>query len=190
MENELNYLRVMLEVNTTNMKHAVFAIVIMCIPSLVFGHSLEKRMMEYIHFIEENSLYEYTNTPLPEIVIATEKEVCNAIYNPPQQTCDVAGYYNHDTNQIVIRNTPTQYMVEDRFKEVILLHELVHYLQYMDGTFEVVECRQNLEIHAYDLQELFIDSEGIDEQQKPDPLFALITSMCPNQHPLMFHNEQ
>mgnify|MGYP003316904720 CR=1 FL=1 len=159
-------------------------------PSVVFSHSLEKQVPDFLQFIEDNSLYEYTDTPLPEIVIATEKEICSEIYIPPQESCDVAGYYNHDTNQIVIRNEPTQYMVEDRFQEVILLHELVHYLQYMDGTFEIVECRQNLEIHAYNLQELFVDSEGINEQQKPDPLFALITSMCPNQHPLMFHNEQ
>lgn len=158
-------------------------------PSVVFGHSLEKRMPEFIEFIEANSLYEYRNTPLPEIIIATEQEICGSVYNPPQITCDVAGYYNDDTNEIYIRNTPTQYMVEDRFKEVILLHELVHYLQYMDGTYQIVECRQNLETHAYDLQEKYIDEEGIDPKQKPDPLFAMITSMCPNQHPLMFHNE-
>ena len=159
-------------------------------PSVVFAHSLEKRMSELLQFIEDNSLYEYTNTPLPEIIIATEKEICGEIYIPPQETCDVAGYYKHDSNQIVIRNQPTQYMVEDRFQEVILLHELVHYLQYMDGTHEIVECRQNLETHAYNLQEKFVETEGIDPKQKPDPLFALITSMCPNQHPLMFNSEQ
>ncbi len=159
-------------------------------PSVVFSHSLEKQMPNFLQFIEDNSLYEYKNTPLPEIIIVNEKDVCTGAYGKPVDTCDIAGYYNHDTNQIYIRNEPTQYMVQDRFQEVVLLHELVHYLQYMDGTFEIVECRQNLEIHAYNLQELFVDSEGIDEQQKPDPLFALITSMCPNQHPLMFHTEQ
>ena len=81
-------------------------------------------------------------------------------------------------------------MVEDRFQEVILVHELVHYLQYMDGTHEIVECRQNLETHAYDLQEKFVETEGIDPKQKPDPLFALFTAMCPNQAPLMFNSEQ
>ena len=96
-------------------------------PTLVFGHSLEKKMPEFLEFIQDNSLYAYTNTPLPEIVIATEKEICGAIYIPPREICDVAGYYNDDTNQIVIRNEPTQYMVDDRFQEVILLHELVHY---------------------------------------------------------------
>ena len=159
-------------------------------PTLVSGHSLEKKMPEFLEFIQDNSLYAYTNTPLPEIVIATEKEICGAIYIPPREICDVAGYYNDDTNQIVIRNEPTQYMVDDRFQEVILLHELVHYLQYMAGTHQVVACRQNLEIDAYNLQELFIDVEGIDPKQKPNQLFAMISSMCPNQHPLMFHSEQ
>ena len=158
--------------------------------SIVFAHSLEKRMPEFIEFIEANSLYEYNNTPLPEIIIATEKEICGEIYIPPREICDVAGYYNDETNEIYIRNDPTQYMVDDRFQEVILMHELVHYLQYMDGTHQVVACRQNLEIDAYNLQELFIDTEGIDPKQKPNQLFAMISSMCPNQHPLMFHSEQ
>tara|TARA_S200000501_G_scaffold378789_1_gene443670 strand:+ start:1415 stop:1966 length:552 start_codon:yes stop_codon:yes gene_type:complete len=168
----------------------ILVVLLLMIPGVVFGHSLEKQMPEFIEFIETNSLYEYRNTPLPEIVIVNEKDVCTGAYGKPVDTCDIAGYYNDDTNQIYIRNEPTQYMVEDRFQEVILLHELVHYLQYMDGTYEIVECRANLEQHAYDLQEKYIDAEGIDEQQKPDPLFALISSMCPNQHPLMFNSEQ
>ena len=158
--------------------------------SIVFAHSLEKRIPEFIEFIEANSLYEYRNTPLPEIIIVNEKEVCSGAYLKPVDTCHIAGYYNDETNEIYIRNEPTEYMVADRFQEVILMHELVHYLQYMDGTYEIVECRANLEQQAYEVQEKFIDAEGIDPTQKPDPLFALISSMCPNQHPLMFHSEQ
>ena len=81
-------------------------------------------------------------------------------------------------------------MTDDRFMEVVLVHELVHFLQYHDGTYEKVDCRQNLEMPAYEVQDAYIELHGIDDEQKADPLFALISSMCPNQHPLMFHHEQ
>ena len=36
-------------------------------------------------------------------------------------------------------------MVEENFYEVVLIHELVHYLQYHSGYYDVVECKQQLE---------------------------------------------
>ena len=58
------------------------------------------------------------------------------------------------------------------------------------GTYEEVECKQNLEEDAYELQSLYMDLMGIDEQNKPDPLFAIISSLCPNKYPLFFNEEQ
>ena len=173
----------------------LLVLVLLLLPNVTFANQnkvnyLNSLMPNMIDFIEDNSLYAYNGEDLPNIIIVNEKDVCTGAFIKPVDTCDIAGYYNHDTNEIYLRNEPTQYMVKDRFHEVILVHELVHFLQYMDGTYEVVECRQNLETHAYDIQEKFIDLHGIDPKQKPEPLFAMITSMCPNQHPLMFHSEQ
>ena len=82
------------------------------------------------------------------------------------------------------------YMVEDRFQEVVLVHELVHFLQYHEGVYEQVECRQNLEELAYEVQDNYIDLQGIDPTQKVDGLFAIISSLCPHKHPLFFMEEQ
>jgi len=150
-------------------------------------------MPNMIGFITDVSDYEYKGYPYPNIVIDNAKDVCEGAYMREVENielCDIAGYYNDDTNTIHIRDTPTRYMTDDRFQEVILLHELVHFLQKFSGTYEEVECKQNLEEDAYRVQSLYVDLMGIDEQQKPDALFAIISALCPSQHPLLFNSEQ
>ena len=131
-----------------------------------------------ISFIEDNTLYTYGGWEYPEIIIATMQEICKSVYDPPREECDIAGYYNDETNTIYIRDTPTKHMVEDRFDEVVLVHELVHFLQYHDGTYDIVPCRKALEVHAFEVQDKFVKAHGIDPQQAPDPLFSLLVSQC------------
>ena len=80
-------------------------------------------------------------------------------------------------------------MTEDRFQEVVLVHELVHFLQYHDGTWQKVQCRQELELHAYEIQDVYVDLYGIDIKQKIDPLFGILSSMCPKSNPMFFHQQ-
>ena len=134
-----------------------------------------------IDFIEDNTLYEYEGWEYPEIVIQNQKAICNVVYVPPRDECDVAGYYNENNNTIYIRDEPTQHMVEDRFFEVVLVHELVHFLQWHDGTYDIVPCRKKLEEHAFEVQDKFVKTQGIDPQQAPDPLFSLLVSQCQDQ---------
>ena len=154
---------------------------------------LKAIMPNMIDFIVDVSDYEYKGYPYPDIVIDNAKDVCEGAYmreiNDVDE-CDIAGYYNDDTNTIHIRNEPTRYMTDDRFQEVILLHELVHFLQKFNGTYETIECKQALEEDAYSVQTLYIELMGIDEKNKPDPLFAIISSLCPDKYPLFFNEEQ
>ena len=151
---------------------------------------LETLVPNMINFIEDHTDYVYGGWDYPDIIINTQKEICAGVYAEPRPDCDVAGYYNDDTNTIYIRDSPTQHMVEDRFSEVVLVHELVHFLQYHDGTYEEVKCRQNLEKDAFMIQEKFVSLQNIDPKQAPDPLFALIVSSCPREMPfLMFPGE-
>ena len=96
--------------------------------------------------------------------------------------CDIAGYYDNRTDLIVIATTPTGGMVEENFYEVVLIHELVHYLQWHNGYYEVVECKQQLEADAFRLQDEYIDHMGYDPANKNNPLFALMASMCRGQN--------
>ena len=100
---------------------------------------LEAIMPNMINYITEVTDYEYNGYPYPDIVIQNAKDVCEGAYMKEVEDvelCDIAGYYNDDTNTIYIRDEPTRYMTDDRFQEVILLHELVHFLQKFNGTYE------------------------------------------------------
>jgi hypothetical protein len=138
-----------------------------------------------VNFIEDNSNYIYGGWAYPEIIIDTPKEICAVVYEKPRPECDIAGYYNDDDNTIHIRNSPTKHMTDNRFFEVVLVHELVHFLQYHDGTYEEVTCRQELEKDAFMIQDKFVKQQGIDLQQAPDPLFSLLMSSCPRDMPFM-----
>tara|TARA_B100000965_G_C19364412_1_gene657442 strand:- start:119 stop:655 length:537 start_codon:yes stop_codon:yes gene_type:complete len=162
-------------------------------PTLVFAdarvNDLQALMPGMIDFIESRGVNSYKGDTYPQIYIVNEQDVCTGAYGKPVDTCDIAGYYNDDTNEIYIRDEPTENMSEDRFMEVVLVHELVHFLQYFDGTWQEVECKQQLEMHAYEVQDAYVDLYGIDEQQKIDPLFAIISSMCPQHSPNMFNQQ-
>ena len=46
-----------------------------------------------------------------------------------------------------------------------------NFLQKINGVYETVECRAQLEADAFEIQDLYIDTVGIDENNKNDPLF-------------------
>ena len=133
-----------------------------------------------VQWIVDNSRFEYHGDPYPQVMRKDPIEVCETIYPDVERhdDCNIAGYYDHDLNIIVISNKVTQHMVEDHFREVVLVHELVHFVQYYDGEYERADCKQALEIDAFELQDKWIDQQGIDPEQKNDPLFVVFVTMC------------
>ena len=135
-------------------------------------------MMRMIEFIEANTDLKYKGDPLPIVEIATQEEMCKVLFTIIPDSCDIAGYYNDETNVIVLGDTPTRHMVTEKFQEVILVHELVHFLQKTNGVYETIECRRALERDAFKIQELWVEQNQIHHKQKPDPLFSLLVSSC------------
>ena len=164
-------------------------VLIMLAPSMVYSAHSHMTVQDMVTWIESNSRYEYHGQQLPRVERYTPEQVCAATYpdKEPHADCNIAGFYDHETNLIVVADSVTEYMVEDHFFEVVLLHELVHFLQYYDGEYERAECKQALEIDAFDLQDQWIDEQGIDPEQKNDPLFVVFVTMCPGKD-LMFGN--
>ena len=144
------------------------------------GHTVESM----VQWIVDNSRYEYHGDPYPNIVLESPQQVCETIYPnaEPHADCNIAGYYDHEQNRIAIADVVTEYMVEDHFTEVVLIHELVHFVQYHDGEYERAKCMPELEIDAFGLQDQWIDEEEIDPEQKNDPLFVVFVTMCQDGH--------
>lgn len=143
-------------------------------------------MLDMIDYIEENSDYEYNQEKLPFIQIREPKEIYEGLMGEPypeeELTVFPAGYFDHNMNTIYVSSRPGPYMVEEGFIEVVIFHELVHYMQLINGAYETAECKNALEKDAYLLQADYVDYRGFPEENKPDMFFAMIVSMC-NPHP-------
>ena len=153
----------------------------------VFNTKLDSHdnMMTMIKFIEKNTDLKYNGEQLPTVKISTQEEMCRVLFDMVPDPCHIAGYYDDETNEIVLGSEPTVHMVADHFQEVILAHELVHFLQKTNGVYETIECRRALEKDAFKIQELWVDHNQLHHKQKPDPLFSLLISSCPT--PLINH---
>ena len=173
------------------MKYVLVLFVLMYTSTFADGYAVEDcdwdhcKKIELIRFIEEHSELEYDGSPLPDIKIATQQEMCEVLFEEVPDPCHIAGYYNDDTNEIFIGDKPTEHMVEEGFYEAVLIHELVHFLQKINGVYETIECRAKLEADAFKIQDLYIDTVGIDETNKNDPLFAMLASMCQSNLPML-----
>ena len=163
--------------------------ILLLAPTMVYSAHSDHDLTSMVEWIESNSKYSYNGEPLPKIELHSAQQICRVVFPDaePHADCNIAGYFDHETNLIVISDTVTEYMVEDHFYEVVLLHELVHFLQYRNGEYERAECKQALERDAFELQDQWIDEQGIDPEQKNDPLFVIFVTMCPGTDP-MFGN--
>lgn len=165
------------------MKTLFYTIVIVLLSTLPAYGTSEQVMRDMISYIEQNSKYVYNGEPLPIIEIHPAIDICRDMYTEDVLEemggeCGIAGYYNDITNTIVISDDPGEFMVEEYFIETVLFHEMVHFLQFANGEDHVVECKKELEMDAYILQEQYVEDMGYPEEQKPNMLFAIFASSC------------
>ena len=97
----------------------------------------EVKMLKLIDFITSNSKYEYIDQDLPTVAIKTTEQMCNEIYiTRKPDPCFVAGYFDHENNSIFIADKAPDTMVDEGFYDTVLLHELVHFLQHVNGEYK------------------------------------------------------
>lgn len=162
------------------MKQFISAIAAMFVATAAMATSNDV-MLEMIQYIESNSNYNYEGQKLPFVEIREPEEIYEGLMGekmPEDPSVFPAGYFDHNMNTIYISSQSGPYMTNEGFIEIVLFHELVHYLQWINGTYETVECKNALEKDAYMLQSQYIDYMGYPEEQKPDAFFAMIVSMC------------
>lgn len=143
----------------------------------------EEIMLKMIDYIEQNSDFVYNGEPLPTIEIHSEIDICYDLFpadvvEDMGGECHISGYYMDQTKTIVIADDSGEFMVDEKFIETVLFHELVHYMQYMNGAHETADCKNALELDAYILQDKYVQEMGFPEEQRPNMLFAIFTSTC------------
>lgn len=169
------------------MKILKYLLVILAFMATPLHATSDEIMLDMIAWIEKNSKYKYNGEKLPWIEIRTQEEICAVLFEEPPENCIALAYYDHNLNAIFLSPDPIGRMVQEKFIEVLLFHELVHFLQYLNGEDEFVLCQNALELDAYKLQDKYVEEMGWPDEQRPNMLFAYLVSSCRQDH---FGNER
>ena len=70
------------------------------------------------------------------------------------ESIDVIAVYDDDAGIIYL---PTYFDMNNMAHKAILLHELIHHVQFKSGFYKKVRCRQMLEKQAYDLMDIWLE---------------------------------
>lgn len=112
-----------------------------------------------MQWIAQNSRYQLVDHFVPRIDFVPAQEV-DRLANPGR-TVD----YWQDVDACFMTEHVTIYLVEDFdlhdiFQRSTLVHELVHFMQLINGAFDTAECPAALERPAYFLQVDYLDQHG------------------------------
>ena len=130
---------------------------------------------------------------IPKVIYNTHEELVHNLYGCEKQTSDneywcnaplkennVLGIYNNDAKTIYFRNDlGSEY--SKIAQQSILVHELVHHMQYESGKY--FRCRGEKEEEAYDLQNQWLieqGEKGVQETLKLNGLFLMMITSCTN----------
>jgi hypothetical protein len=88
----------------------------------------------------------------------------------------VAAIYNHDTRTMLVA---TDIDLQSAYGQAVLVHELVHFIQFEAGDDEEVRCLHALEKDAYTVQRNFMEAKGLEPDF--DAFTVAVRSMCPEE---------
>lgn len=141
---------------------------------------------EYIDWIVANSDFEYNGESLPTVERASREMLMIMLYGEEvvaqaeknnNHLPEAEAIYDDETDTIFL---PHETDLEDFANHYIIVHELVHYLQDINGITD--ECLGRLEIPAYKLHAKWQD-EVDHPAPRPNALFvAMLELSCNNRH--------
>ena len=104
-------------------------------------------MLELIGWVTENTDYKYNNEPLPEVLFVTPEDL-NILYygHFKEDSTEIYGIYDYRIDTMFLRKDFDVNKQKD-----ILLHELIHYMQDINGTLNEDSCKGDNEFEAYSL---------------------------------------
>jgi len=168
------------------MKIFLIAFLIMAASPLYANPVFEK----YINWLVTNSDFEYNGEELPTVkripreqmqVYAYGSETVAESEKSGTTLPGILALYDDINNQFIL---PEDLDINDYKNHHIIVHELVHYLQKINGDYntpEAEECITSLEPIAYELQLKWMDDVDHPGQQ-PNKLFLFMLSRACKEH--------
>ena len=132
-----------------------------------------KEILAWLMIWLGTNTYFNADHPQPNVVLLPQAEM-NALYyqDNDHEPDSLMGLYDKERDLIIL---PDDWDHTDPFDVSVLLHELVHYLQDVNGmTFE---CTAEMEKDAWPIQETFL-KKVYDYDWEYDKLWYLMISNC------------
>ncbi|MEE8321790.1 MAG: hypothetical protein V3R68_08125 [Gammaproteobacteria bacterium] len=116
-------------------------------------------MTSLLHWISSHSAYSFKGDELPKIMRVSSSRMARVAFggnlpsNYNESEFTIYGLYNYEEKAVYLLNSIDLNSEQGR---IVLLHELVHFLQYQHGVDRQVDSVNALEPQAYQLEELYI----------------------------------
>jgi hypothetical protein len=127
----------------------------------------DEMIKKLLQWVGDNSSFNVDNEDLPNVLQVSSNEILETAYKgklPKKfdaEKLQIFGLYNYSNKTIYLLDTVD---LDSADGKAILIHELVHYLQYQYGNDQQVNCKNELERLAYLLEAEYLDDHG---QRKP-----------------------
>lgn len=148
---------------------------------------MEAVILSLLLWINQNTHFDYDiHNGIPSLVATDQIELAALIIDDDatlmkvKNTATFKSYidqleavYNHDSQTIHISS---KIDLQSAYAHSVIVHELVHFIQYQEKINETVECLSALERDAYDIQAMYMDQHHIPKNF--DKLTVALRSMC------------
>mgnify|MGYP002862481764 CR=1 FL=1 len=107
----------------------------------------------------------------------SDKKWCERYDKKADEFGTILALYDPEKKTIILQKGWTSDTIPGRS---ILVHELVHHMQYMSGQISKFKCQGKIEKEAYDVQNKWLEPYGLDVHKalKIGPLFLFMATQC------------
>ncbi|KKN63168.1 hypothetical protein LCGC14_0504380 [marine sediment metagenome] len=132
-------------------------------------------LLIWIGAISDAAEMQYNGQQLPTVGYADHIELVRMARGKDADPKDynLQGLYNNNTRKIWLR---IGLDVKTKRGEAVLVHELVHYLQDVNGTMVMAKCTAANEAQAYSLEGMYRKTYGV--RVPWDEMTVLLRSQC------------
>lgn len=148
---------------------------------------MEAIILSLLLWINQNTNFDYQlHHGIPNIEQADQMQLADLILDDSasllkqEDTVSFNNYidrleavYDHKTKTILISS---KIDLHTAYARSVIVHELVHYIQYQQKMNDAVECLNALEKDAYDIQAAYMEDHGIPKTF--DKVTVALRSMC------------
>ena len=151
--------------------------------------SIETLVGSLLVWIASNSTYDTSNIDQPNVLLVTAEEITAEYYSEAPEYAPASGIdprikalytpLNGNSGTIYLRfsGDPDE-LYDDIGTQEVLLHELVHHVQWQTGVADTWSCQNEGELEAYALGAEFLRQESFQDHFLSRRAWAQIYSAC------------